>query len=47
MCGFSKDQWLNNVDKLVNEMITSHVQALVASSGGCAAAKRWSSSMSW
>ena len=28
MFGFSKDQWLTNVDKLVNEMITSDVQAL-------------------
>ena len=28
-CGFSEDQRLNNVDKLVNEMITSYVQALV------------------
>ena len=28
-CGFSKDQWLNNVGKLVNEVITSNVQALM------------------
>ena len=29
MCRFSEDQWLNNVDKLVNETITSDVQALM------------------
>ena len=28
-CGFSKDQWLNNANKLVNETITNYVQALV------------------
>ena len=28
-CGFSEFQWLNNVDRLVNEVITSNVQALM------------------